>query len=83
MSLDEPQTVSGLSLTPELKSSLIRVLIELYKKPCSCKGDYARSKAVVLAMAATEGLITTKLPDGYASEWRVSARGLLFLEKEM
>ncbi|MEM6746792.1 MAG: hypothetical protein AAF608_05180 [Pseudomonadota bacterium] len=76
------QSAHGLLLEPQLKVDLLKVLTELWRKPCSCKGDYARSKAAIIAMAASEDLITTRLPDGYATEWRVTAKGLALLEEE-
>lgn len=46
------------------------------------KSDFARAWADYLAMAASQGLITTKLyGDVYGREWQITAKGLTALEE--
>lgn len=82
-SLPAFKTEEDLQLTEELREELTKALLTLWIMPAACKGNDARSMAVVFAMAASEGFITTWTPGGYTSEWRVTAKGLSFLEKEL
>ena len=51
-------------------------------KPFTTKSDFARSYATVVAMAAVEGLITTKINDTtYGNVWLVTGNGMEYLEE--
>jgi len=62
--------------------TLLKVVREIYFHPTTTKSNLARDNASVIAMAACEGLITTKVSPGiYSSEWRVTAKGLHLLNE--
>lgn len=62
---------------------LFSVVLEAYKRSFSLQSDYARSEAELVAMAASMGLISTKVHNNvYSRDWRPTARGLLWLEKQ-
>jgi hypothetical protein len=45
------------------------------------QSDYARAHAAAVAMAASLGMITTRVAkDSYGREWRLTAKGLRVLE---
>jgi hypothetical protein len=59
----------GLKLTDVLKRA--------WTKPFSTKSDFARTNADIIALAASDGLITTRVATGmYGREWLVTAAGL-------
>lgn len=62
---------------------LFIVVLEAYKRSFSVQSDYARAEAELVAMAASLGLISTKVHNNiYSRDWRPTARGLLWLEKQ-
>lgn len=62
---------------------LFTVVLEAYKRSFSVQSDYARAEAELVAMAASMGLISTKVHNNvYSRDWRPTARGLLWLEKQ-
>lgn len=62
-------------------SSLVAVLDEARWRPFTTKGDFARNHADVIAMAASDGLLTTRIATGlYGRKWSVTAAGLRRLE---
>lgn len=62
---------------------LFTVVLEAYKRSFSVQSDYARAEAELVAMAASLGLISTKVHNNvYSRDWRPTARGLLWLEKQ-
>ena len=57
--------------------SIICILEEAWQRPFKTKSDFARYHADMIAMAASDGLITTKLATGvYTREWRITPKGL-------
>ena len=50
-------------------------------KPFTTKSDLARTAADVVALCASEGLITTSLPDGHFTNiWMITPSGMEWLE---
>lgn len=69
-----------------LIDDVLHVLLRCHDDPPTVKSDFARSNAPEVAMAASLGLITTKLHDPhlftqFGNEWRLTTRGLHILEK--
>ena len=59
---------------------LVDVLDRAWRKPFKTKSDYARENADVVAMAASDGMITTKLAVGlYSRVWCITPKGLSYL----
>lgn len=59
---------------------LYDVCREAWDKGISTKGDYARSAANALAIAAVEGLITTKMTEThYSNRWLLTEDGADFM----
>jgi hypothetical protein len=55
---------------------LLGILREVYERPLSLKSNYARQHAVLVALAASTGLITSVLPCGsYNNAWRLTVLG--------
>jgi hypothetical protein len=79
------QDVSSPSESPSTGSSssggigrrLTDVLATAWHSPFTVKSDFARAQAVFIAMAASDGLITTREAAGlYGNVWRITQRGL-------
>ncbi|MRN66393.1 hypothetical protein GJU92_07855 [Brucella sp. 10RB9213] len=59
---------------------LTDVLSRAWHSPFKTKSDFARENADAIAMAASDGLITTRIATGlYGREWRVTAAGIQHL----
>jgi len=57
------------------------VILEAYRRRFTVQSDYSRSNAEYIAMAASIGLISTRLYGNvYSREWRPTVKGLLWLE---
>lgn len=56
---------------------LIDVLDKAWREPFSTKSDFSRVYADLIAMAASDGLITTRIAAGfYARKWQITPAGL-------
>lgn len=68
----------------ELRStdrSLCDVILEAHRKGFTVQSDYARTHADYLAMAASMGLVSTRVYGNvFSREWRPTMKGLGFLE---
>lgn len=54
-----------------------RVLFRAWTAPFRTKGDYARQAADVIAIAASQGYISTNVGDGvYGPVWLITSKGL-------
>lgn len=63
---------------------LCEVIAEGYRKGFTVQSDYARNNADYVAMAASLGLLTTKLfGNVYSREWRPTIKGLAFANEVM
>ena len=65
---------------------LTDVLTRAWKAPFKTKSDFARAEADVVAMAASDGYLTTRVAAGlYGNEWRITPTGLrhLFILKRI
>lgn len=59
---------------------LIDILDRAWRKPFKTKSDFARNNADMIAMAASDGYITTKMAVGlYARQWNITPKGLSHL----
>lgn len=57
-------------------------ILTAYRKGFTVKSDYARMHADYIGMAASMGLISTKLYGNiFSSEWRPTSKGLHWLEE--
>ena len=64
-----------------LDSGLANVVLNAHLASYTVQSDYARREAEFVDMAASLGLITTKVSKGvFSRHWRPTARGLMFLE---
>lgn len=60
---------------------LTKVLHRAWVQPFSVQSNYARENAAVVAMAASDGFITTRLAAGvYARTWHITLKGLQHLK---
>lgn len=65
-----------------LDKALGEVVLEAYRRGFSTKSDYCREHTDYVAMAASLGLITTKVYGNvFSREWRPTVKGLMFCEK--
>jgi Na+/glutamate symporter len=60
----------------------MHVLNEAHHAGIAVQSNMARNMAAEVAAAATLGLISTALQGGYCRRWRLTARGLTYLERE-
>ncbi|CAB4139352.1 hypothetical protein UFOVP347_17 [uncultured Caudovirales phage] len=64
----------GPGLTP---TDTANVLFQAWTRPFAIQSDFARLNAAVIAMAASDGLITTRLAAGlYGRRWLITPTGL-------
>lgn len=57
------------------------VVLHARVEPFTTKSDFARTAANAVGLAASEGLITTRMNDDtYTNRWMVTADGLEWLE---
>lgn len=62
---------------------LLEVVLESYKRSFAVQSDYARAQAEYIAMAASLGLISTKVHNNvYSRDWRPTVKGLMLLESD-
>lgn len=60
--------------------TLTNVLARAWNAPFRTKSDFAREYADFIAMAASDGFITTRVATGlYDKNWRITAAGLRHL----
>lgn len=60
-----------------MKADLVTVLERAWTKPFKTKSDFARQNADMVAMAASDGFITTKIATGFhGREWLITPLGL-------
>lgn len=59
------------------------VLIRVWRKPVRVKSDYAREHAVIVGMAASMQMITTRVQNGnFANSWHITQKGLSWLSEQ-
>lgn len=65
-----------------IDDGLCDVVLEAQKRGFTVASDYARSRADFVAMAASLGLISTRVHKNlYSREWRPTVKGLTWLEQ--
>jgi len=61
--------------------TLTKILERAWATPFTTKSDFARENADLVAMAASDGFITTRRAAGlYSNVWLITNRGLRHLE---
>ena len=60
----------------QLPTELIPVLDQAYECGFSVQSDFFRKHATGVALAASLGLITTLVREGYGSIWRITPAGM-------
>lgn len=65
-----------------IDQKLFDVVLEAFKRSFTVQSDFARANASYVAMAASIGLISTKVHNNiFSSEWRPTVKGLTWLDK--
>lgn len=60
--------------------NIVKVLERAHRGPFKTKSDFARCYADAVAMAASDGFITTRMAAGiYSREWHITPSGLSHL----
>jgi hypothetical protein len=58
------------------------VLVEVWKQEVKVKGDFARTHADMIAMAASLSLITTRVgPNVFGGAWQITGKGLSYINE--
>jgi hypothetical protein len=71
------------TLTPTDRM-LARVILEAYRKGFTVQSAYARAQADYLAMAASLGLVSTRVYGHvFSREWRPTLKGLAFANQAL
>lgn len=66
-----------------IDQKLFDVVLEAFTRSFSVQSDFARANASYVAMAASLGLISTKVHNNiFSSEWRPTVKGLTWLDKQ-
>lgn len=64
--------------------TVIDVLRKAWMDPFTTKSDYARLHAATVAMAASDGYLTTKIATGlYSNQWQITELGLAHYNRMM
>lgn len=64
-----------------LGQKLTETLSHIHRKPIRTRSNYARHNTEMIAIAACAGLITTNFGGYYTREWRLTLKGMAYLEK--
>ncbi len=60
-----------------MNTTMLTVLSLAHRYGIAVKGDFARAEAPLVAMAASDGFITTREAGGlYGNRWGITAKGL-------
>ena len=66
-----------------IDQQLFQIVLEAYKRSFSVQSDYARASAELVGMAASLGLISTKVHNNiFSRDWRPTSKGLHWLEAQ-
>jgi hypothetical protein len=69
--------------TDRIHIGLVNVVLEAHKSAFSVQSDFARKESEFVAMAASLGLISTRVHrDIFSRHWRPTVNGLWFLETQ-
>ena len=71
---------AGPRLTDELDNRLYTVVAHVRRSTLTLQSDVARQLCLDVAAAASLGFITTETDEGFGRIWRVTSRGIAFLE---
>ena len=65
----------------KIEQGLLDVVREAYKRTFTVQSDYARAQSEYVGMAASLGLISTRVSRGiFSRHWRPTVHGLAFLD---
>jgi hypothetical protein len=65
------------------EKALLAVLNRIYRAPIALKGDYSRKFTREIAMAASLGLVTTRvIGNTFGNHWRVTGKGLRLINED-
>jgi len=66
-----------------IDQQLFQIVLEAYKRSFSVQSDYARASAELVGMAASLGLISTKVHNNiFSRDWHPTSKGLHWLEAQ-
>lgn len=66
-----------------IDQKLFDIVLEAFTRSFSVQSDFARANAAYVAMAASLGLISTKVHNNvFSSEWRPTVKGLNWLDRK-
>lgn len=66
-----------------IDQQLFQIVLEAYKRSFSVQSDYARANAELVGMAASLGLVSTKVHNNvFSRDWRPTSKGLHWLETQ-
>jgi len=64
-----------------IDTNLARIVIEAHRHGFSVQSDFARRNADYVGMAASMGLVSTRIVgNAYGRQWRPTVEGLTFLQ---
>ena len=68
-----------------IEQDLAPVLTKAWKTGFTCQSNFAREQANLVGMAASMGLITTRIIEGvYSRDWHMTAKGIrVLMEMEL
>lgn len=70
-------------LTP-VDQRLSEVILEAYRRSYTTQSDFARMYADLIAMAASMGLLSTRVYGNvFSKQWRPTVKGLQWLEEKL
>jgi len=68
-------------MTSSIDSNLARIVIEAHRHGFSVQSDFARRNADYVAMAASMGLVSTRIVgNAFGRMWRPTVEGMTFLQ---
>jgi len=68
-------------MTSSIDSNLARIVIEAHQHGFSVQSDFARRNAGYVAMAASMGLVSTRIVgNAFGRMWRPTVEGMAFLQ---
>jgi hypothetical protein len=66
-----------------IDQKLFDIVLEAFTRSFTVQSDFARANAPYVAMAASLGLISTKVHNNiFSSEWRPTVKGLTWLDRK-
>jgi hypothetical protein len=64
------------------EATIVDVLDRARKSSFSCKSDFARRNAFIIAACASEGYLTSREATGlYVRQWMITGKGIIHLDR--